>query len=185
MKILRKIRVKIKMVGAFFIIALLMAIVGLIGINALKQVNINSQDMYENSLQSIYRLTDMQKNLIRDKDDIIQLVYLKDNVKNYALKQEININTATDNIHITNIEKIPMKDSDRKLWNTYKTQLKQYREDRDRIIKLLDNNDVDRAIREYENSSIKWDSIFQTIDNLVATRSMEAKLFNDSNITSL
>ncbi|AJA47390.1 methyl-accepting chemotaxis protein [Clostridium pasteurianum DSM 525 = ATCC 6013] len=183
MKILGKIKVRVKMVCAFLIITVLIAVVGVIGMSSLKKVNANSQDMYKNSLQNIYMLTDMQKNLIRDKSDIIQLVYLKNPVKNFALKQEINTNVSTNNIHIANIEKIPMKDSDKKLWDTYKSQLQQYREDKKKILQLVDNNDFDGAIKEYENSVNKWETMFQTIDNLVATNSMGAKLTNENNMS--
>lgn len=181
-KILGKIKVRVKMICAFLIIAVLIAVVGIIGINSLKKVNMNSENMYKNSLQNIYMLADMQKNLIRDKSDIIQIVYLKNPVKNFALKQEIDTNTNTNNIHITNIQKIPMKDSDKKLWDTYKGQLQQYREDKKKILQLVDNNDFDSAVKEYENSVTKWETMFQTIDNLVATNSMEAKLTNESNM---
>lgn len=182
MNVLGKIKVKIKMVGAFFMIVLLIIIVGITGISSLKKVNLNSQNMYNKSLQNIYLLSDVQKNLIKDKVDIIQLAYLKNPAKNFALKQDITTNINANNVHIKNIEKIQIKDSNKKLWNTFKNQLQQYRNDKKKIIQLVDNNDFDGAVSSYETGAVRWELMFQTIDNLVATNSLEAKATNDNNM---
>lgn len=44
--------------------AILICVVGAIGIMPLKTVNANSKDMYSTSLQNVYMLTDMKENFI-------------------------------------------------------------------------------------------------------------------------
>ncbi|MCI1714865.1 methyl-accepting chemotaxis protein [Clostridium sp.] len=179
---LDKIKVKVKIVSAFFIIVLLIVAVGITGITSLKKVNLNSQNMYSDSLQKIYMVSNIQKNLIKDKDDIVQLTYLKNPAKNYALKQDVTTNTNADDIYIKDIEKIHMKDSDKKLWDTFKNQLQQYREDKKKILQLVDNSNFDGAVSAYETGAVKWELMFQTIDSLVATNSLQAKSTNDNNM---
>ncbi|MDR3598446.1 MCP four helix bundle domain-containing protein [Clostridium sp.] len=57
-------RVKIKLILSFIIVAILICVVGAIGIMPLKTVNANSKDMYSTSLQNVYMLTDMKENFI-------------------------------------------------------------------------------------------------------------------------
>ena len=56
MGFLKNIKVRTKLIVSFIIVAILIGVVGAIGIMSLKTVDANSEEMYSNSLQSVYML---------------------------------------------------------------------------------------------------------------------------------
>lgn len=78
-----------KMLLAFLIIVIIIALIGSVGIFSLDKVNLNSRNMYSDNLQSVYSLTDIKQQLVRRQNDIVQIVYLRDENKLSALLEDI------------------------------------------------------------------------------------------------
>lgn len=89
MLFLRKIKIGQKMLLAFLIIVIIIALIGSVGIFSLDKVNLNSRNMYSDNLQSVYSLTDIKQQLVRRQNDIVQIVYLRDENKLSALLEDI------------------------------------------------------------------------------------------------
>ena len=78
MNLLKNVRVRVKLIVAFLIVAFLIGIVGGVGIMSLKNVGENAKKMYSQNLQSVYMITDMKQNLTETKSDLSDLLNTKD-----------------------------------------------------------------------------------------------------------
>lgn len=89
MKIFKNIKVKTKLIGAFLLVTLLIAIVGGISIYSVKSLSTNSSNMYNIGMQSVFASEDINQNILEIKSDTLQLIYLKDSSKKVMLEKEI------------------------------------------------------------------------------------------------
>lgn len=70
MNLFKKVKVRTKLIISFLVLSLLISIVGTVGTVSLKNVSINSENMYNDNMQSVYMLTDMRQNLMMQKKQI-------------------------------------------------------------------------------------------------------------------
>jgi len=178
---LKNIKLRTKLMISFIIIALLIAVVGIIGMVSLKTVNTNSEDMYSRRLQSVYMLTDMEQNLTEVKSDMLQLVYMKDASKKNNLEKDIQLNKDEDEKYIENYGKLPMNDTEKQIWSTFKTQVDKNRTLRENIIKLVDAGNFDEAVKQYEQIGTIRDAMFASLDKLINVNTDNAKMKNSDN----
>ena len=108
MKFFVNLSVRKKLISAFLIVAVLIAVVGAVGTISLKKVATNSESMYDDNTQSIYIITDMRQNLTQINNDILQLVYIKDSSKKADIEKEIQVNEDENDKYIAIYEKLPM-----------------------------------------------------------------------------
>ncbi|MBP2032003.1 methyl-accepting chemotaxis protein [Clostridium algifaecis] len=181
MGFLKNIKVRIKLIVSFIIVAILIGIVGAIGILSLKTVDTNSEEMYSNKLQIIYELTDMRQNLTEAKSDLLQLAYVRDNSKKADLEKDIQVNKDESNKYIIDYEKITMTDTEKQIWSTFKNQLEQYRTLRDNVIKFGDAGNFNEAVNQYQKIPAVRDATFQSLDKLINLNLDSAKTFNIDN----
>ncbi|MFT8315955.1 MAG: methyl-accepting chemotaxis protein [Clostridium sp.] len=181
MKILRKIKVKVKITIAFLIIVLIIGVVGAIGMNSLKKSNLNSENMYNNNLQGVHALIDMQENLAMVNTNILQLMYVRDDSKKASILKNIQGNTEQDSNYVTQYEKLPMDNSEKALFEKYKVQLQEFRTEKEKVLTLINNNNFDEAAIQYKQMSGKWDPMFSSIDNLIKINVNKAKITNAEN----
>ncbi|MCE5222132.1 MAG: methyl-accepting chemotaxis protein [Clostridium sp.] len=181
MNFLKNMKVRRKLITSFIIVAILIGIVGSIGIRSLKTVDTNSGYMYSNNLQSVYMLTDMKQMFIQVKSDVIQLVFVRDESKKADLEKDIQINVDENNKYITAYEKLPMNDAEKQILSTYKNQLGQYRNLRDNVIKLVDAENYDEAVKQYQQIPVMIESIMENLDKLITVNLDDAKTANLNN----
>lgn len=179
----KNIKVKTKLILSFIIVSLLIAAVGIIGIRALKTTEVNSEDMYSNSTQSIYMLTDMKQNLTEIRSDALKLVYEKEPlISNADVEKDIQDNRKVNDKYLAAYEKIPMNTLEKQVWTAYKEQLKQYRTEMDNVIKLVDAKNYEEADKELRNvvTPIRT-AMLQSLDKLINANLQQSKLTNDDN----
>jgi methyl-accepting chemotaxis protein len=176
--VLKKAKVKTKLILAFLVIALLITVVGIVGIISLKNMDVNSQDMYSNKLQGVYMLTDFGQNLRASEADMLQLVYVRDASQKDALEKDIKENTDQNNEYIANYEKLPMYDLDKQQWTTFKNQLNQYRAKKNNVIKLINDNNFDEALKQYVGMPKISDDMIDSLNKLTNTNFDSAKIAN-------
>ena len=150
MGFLKNVKVKTKLIISFIIVAILIGVVGIIGITSLKTVDANSEDMYINSLQSVYMMTDLKQKLTEVESDVLQLVYVRDDSKKADLEKDIQVNKEENDKYIASYEKLPMSDEEKQIWPIFKNQLEQYRTLRGNVIKLVDAGNFDEAVKQYQ-----------------------------------
>ncbi|WP_368488285.1 methyl-accepting chemotaxis protein [Clostridium sp. BJN0013] len=178
MRFLRNIKVRVKLTLSFIIVAVLIGVIGIVEITSLRTINTNSQSMYNNELLGVYMLTDMNKNLIQSRNDIVELIYVKDESRKSYLKNDIQINVNKNEKYIVAYEKIPINNIQKQVWETYRSQLKTYRVLRENIIKLVDEGDFQQANKQYQSLVISGDLMMSNLNKLIDENLNQAKAFN-------
>ena len=181
MNLFKKVKVRTKLIISFLVLSLLISIVGTVGTVSLKNVSINSENMYNDNMQSVYMLTDMRQNLTEAKSDILQLVYVKDSTKRADLEKDIQSNTDENNNYIASYEKLPMTAEKEQNYQIFKDQLQQYRNIKENLLSLVDNNNYVEAANQYTKLSEADATMFETLDKLVNANLDDAEKSNSDN----
>jgi len=184
MNFLKNVKVKIKLIVAFLCVALLIGIVGVLGIVSLKNVGENAEKLYKQNLQTVYMVTDMKQNLTEIKSGMLQLVYVKDSSKRVDIEKSIQKNKDENDTYISELEKLPMSDEEKKIYDTFNINLNQYRILRENVIKLADAENFSDAEKQYLEIPKSRDAMFDSLTKLIEINLNDAKSAND-NINSI
>lgn len=187
MNLLKNIQVKIKLIAAFLIVAVLIGIVGGVGIISLKNVGENAKKMYSQNLQNVYMLTDMKGNLNEIKSNIAELLRNndeKDSSIKDKLEKSIQENKEENNKYISGLENNLVGDDQQKIFEQFNNELVQYRELRENIIKLIDANNYVDAAEQYKDIPKVTDALFSSIEKLIDENLKESNLANDNIIST-
>ena len=183
MNLLKNVKVRIKLTVGFLIVAILIGIVGGVGIVSLKNVGENAKKMYAQNLQSVYMITDMKQNLTQIKSDLGDLLNTQNEKESSIidkLEKDIQINKEEDDKYISQLEIIPMGDDEKKIYDEFISYSNQYRILRDNVIKLIDAENYLGAKEQYKDIPKITDTMFQNLDKLIESNLNESKVANDN-----
>ncbi len=181
MNLLKNVKVKPKLIGAFILVALLIGIVGGIGVISLKTAEKNSEKMYTNNLRAVYILTDMQQNLTEVKSNILELLYVQNPSEKDKLEKNITDNNTQDNEYMKECDQLLTDEKQKNIYNNFNNDLQQYRTVRANIIKLIDAGNYEEAVKQYKDILQTSDTILNNLDQLIELNLNEAKASNDIN----
>ena len=181
MLMLKDIKVKTKLISSFLIMAILIAIVGMIGRTSLKTSDANSKAMYNDDLQSVQLLTDIKQSLNSSRSNILELVYMKDASSKSDLEKQIQSNIEIEDKDIASYENISMDANEKQLWPTIKDELNQYRTLTDKVIKFTDAGSYDEADNQYRQIQDIGNSLMSDIDKIININTESAKTDNLNN----
>lgn len=181
MNFFKNMKVRTRLILSFIAVAMLIGVVGTIGVMSLKTVDANSQSMYGNNLKSVYMLTDMRQNLIEVKEDVTELIYVKDESKKVSLEKDIQAQVDENSKYMTAYEKLPMNNMEKQIWPKLKNQIQESRDLRDGVIKLIDDGNFDEAIKQYQSMPVIRDSMITNLDKLINANLNNAKTENLNN----
>lgn len=181
MNLLKNVKVKPKLIGAFVLVALLIGIVGGIGVISLKTAEQNSEKMYSNNLRAVYILTDMQQNLTEVKSNILELLYVQDPSEKDKLEKNITDNSTQDNEYMKECDQLLTDEKQKNIYTDFNNNVQQYRTVRANIIKLMDSGNYEEAIKQYKDTFQTYDAIISNLNQLIELNLNEAKASNDSN----
>ncbi|AYF53697.1 methyl-accepting chemotaxis protein [Clostridium botulinum C] len=182
---LKRISVKRKLSISFFLLAILIAISGTIGIINTGRLNNNSKKMYFKSLKSIEYIQDIKNNLDEERAAILNIIYNEDmslQDKNNLLNHII-IELRDKNINLLKkYENIPFNENERNNYNDFKLDLEKYRQARAALVGLVQKEDLQNAKTVFI-SNIK--PIRKEVDNklnsIIDMNIESAKLSNNEN----
>lgn len=179
--LLKNVKVKVKLMVSFVVVAVLIVIVGVMSIISLKTVAANSESMYGNNLQCVYILTDLKQNLTEAKSDTLQLVYLNDISKRANLEKDIQQNKDESDRYLENYKSLIMNDTEKQIFPIFKDELGQYRTLRENIIKLVDAENFDEAVKQCGQFLNLENTVFDDLEKLINANLDEAKAANSNN----
>lgn len=169
MKILKKIKVRTKLIWAFLLGALFIAIVGGISIYSIKSLSTNSSNMYTIGMQSVFWSENIKENVSEIEKDILQLIYIKDDSKKSTLQKEVNTDISEITSNIASLKTLQMNGASS---NIYSNENK-FIDLTNQTVKLLDDNDYEGAINKYkeivEISTDLVTSLDKEVDNNLST----------------
>ena len=183
MNIFKNIRVRTKLIVAFLIVALFIGIVGGVGIISLKNVGENAKKMYSQNLRSVYILTDMKQNLTEIKSDIAEMLNSKDEessaIKDKLIKS-IQENKDEDDKYISELQNLLRDDDEKKVFEEFNSELKQYRDLRENLIKLMEAGNYTSAAEKYRDVPKITDVLFADVEKLIEANLKESSIANDN-----
>nr|WP_081098815.1 methyl-accepting chemotaxis protein [Clostridium beijerinckii] len=187
MNLLKNVKVRIKLITAFIIVAVLIGIVGRVGITSLKNVGENAKKIYDQNLQMVYMLTDMKQKLTETKADLLELKYEqydKDSERKIQLEKIIQENNEENNEYIGQIESVPMNNEEKEIYNVFFNNLKQFIIISGNTIKLMDAENYMGASEQYKDLPKVTDSMLDNLEKLIQSNLNESKVANDNIIST-
>lgn len=167
MNMLKKIKISQKLIISYVAIAILVFVVGFIGITQMQKINANANIIYSDDMRSIELLNNLKGGLLENRSQTIFLI-------NPANKSEINLYEA-------NIEKLKNQNNDfekqyeamsltkdeKSMYKTLTDNQSNYSELRDQIIQFINQGNYDKAQQSFDNAISYNQKMLETIDQLV------------------
>ncbi len=145
MKWFGNLKIRVKLIGCFIILALFAGLIGFIGISNMSTENERGEEMYQYFLTS-KKLADIQKNLLVVRSDYLLMLYDRDTSlfqKRYDDIAECSNNT---NAILSELDTAKLSVEEREIFDSIKDDLEKYREIRNQNIELIKNQKYDEAV---------------------------------------
>lgn len=181
MKWFRNLKMANKLIYSFLLIALLVGIVGYIGISNMNKINTNAKSMYYDNLLPADQLKTVNLNLSNIRSNNLLLLYENDVLKTAEYKKEIEQWVEEDNKLLAEYEKTNMTAKEKELYPKFQEALKTYREERKVFLQAIDVQDKMKAadaLEETNESRIKMQTV---LDELVKVKIESARSTNENN----
>ncbi|MCX7710179.1 MAG: methyl-accepting chemotaxis protein [Clostridia bacterium] len=174
-------RIRVKLILSFLILAVFTAVVGIIGISNMYTIDQRTEDMYYNNYLPVQDLTSLQRNLLFIRSNFLLMVYEKDTSKLQQRIEEINKWTAEDNDFLKRYEPTIQSEEERALFNTINENLAPYRQIRTEALRLVQEgkyNEAAAMVPEFAKAREKVDS---SVANLIAYNTKMAQKTSETN----
>jgi len=146
MKLFKNFKIAQKLILSFIIVAILIGVVGFIGIYNMKSINNNAVTMHDYNLETVKDLTAIKENFNEVRIDLLKLIYEKNSdQQNDIIKKDINeLFNETNNL-IASYEKTLISKSEEKTFSQLKENSKAFIDSSNSAIKYVDANNYDAA----------------------------------------
>jgi methyl-accepting chemotaxis protein len=176
MKWFKNLKTAKKLILSFILVALFIAIVGLIGISGMKEINSRAVSMHDYNLESIKQLTTVRQNIGDVRYNVLKIVYQKnlDN-QNDELKKEVDQLSNENDTIIVNYEKSLLDAGDEKtVFAKLKNDLQAYSEEYELIIKLAKENNYTDAEANFPKLTPLRKNVFDDLSSLIEMNTSQA-----------
>jgi methyl-accepting chemotaxis protein len=162
----RNLKIKVKLVLCFVVLAIVTGIVGLIGINSMDSIKTSSDNMYDNNSVPSLNLSKLQTSLQEVRANQVLAVYERNPETVQSRIDKIQELGQSNDKFLKNYEKTITNEENRELYNNMMKSLASYREIR--------SANLERA------KSLKYDEALATLDKVT-----EARLNLDEDVQKL
>jgi methyl-accepting chemotaxis protein len=168
MKWFQNLKTAQKLISAFILVALLIVVVGVIGIKNMKAINSNAISMHDYNLESIKQITTIRRNVADIRFDVLKIDSQRNlNNQNESLVKEINQLSNDNNRIISDYEKSLLSDEEKPAFTKLKKDLETYKNAYDLVIKYANENNYDAADANYTKLAAIRADIFNDMDSLL------------------
>jgi methyl-accepting chemotaxis protein len=181
MRWFNNLKIRFKLILCFFIVALFVAVVGIIGIFSMNKIITNSNILYTEDFQSLKDLQQFNSNTLHIRLEIIDLIINKDASKVNETKTNINTFRKQNDEIIKNYGQTDLSDDEKKTYEEVKANLTDYRNLCDQTINLVSEEKYDDAMNLSKECADIREKLTNNIDKLVQISEEEAVERNDSN----
>jgi len=164
----KNLKISQKLISSFIIVALLIGVVGFIGLYNMNRINTNAVIMHDYNLESIKTLTATKQNFADIRSDLLKLVYQQNkNNQNTTLKKEISELLNETNSLIDTYEKSLLSKSEVATFSQLKENVDNFVSAINTITKLTDENDYDAADANFSKITEARKNIYENMDTLI------------------
>ena len=182
MKLLNNLKISRKLILCFVLVSLFIGEVGLVGMLDMKKISTNATSMYEDSLNSLNALNTIKGNSLQLQTQFYLLVYSKDSSKLAETKDLMDKLKTQNNTLLDQFGKLNLDTNEKKLLNDYNNILAQYRDARDKVVKLVEEGKYDEAIPALQDSAKIRTNMSDILDQLIQYNVSQAADANTSNL---
>lgn len=184
MKWYNDLKIKIKLLSAFILIALFISVVGIIGIIGMKEINSRAVSMHDYNLASVKELTTIRQNSGDIRYDVIKIVY-NINLKNNGAdqKNEIKKLEAENDTIIAKYEKSLLSEGEKDSFESLKIHLKEYKQSYDLLIKATEENNYAFAMAEFPNLATPRSNVYNDLNALLKSNTDQADSDYNENLS--
>jgi methyl-accepting chemotaxis protein len=164
----RNLKIRVKLVSCFVVLAIITGIVGYIGIDSISVINKNSDNLYKNNAVPSLNLSKIQTQLQNVRSNHLLALYEKSPEKLQSRLDEIKKSADANTEVLTKYETAITSDEDRELFNLVKKSLEEYRTTRGVNVELIKEQKYDQALAELTpvtESRLKLDESLQNLIN--------------------
>jgi methyl-accepting chemotaxis protein len=167
MKWFSNLRIKVKLILSFIILAVFTGIVGFIGISNMNAINTRGDEMYKNNFISAQNLATIHKSLLVIRSNYFLMVYERDASKFQSRVDEINKYSEQNNKLIKEYENSVLSQEEKGLFNKFKASLDEYRKIRTEHIAIIQSGRYDEVIAKIGEFAKARETVEGDISSLV------------------
>lgn len=182
MKWFNNMRMAQKLISCFVLIALLIGVVGFLGINNMRKINSNAMTLHNDNLMSIEELMQIKQNLSDIQINFLKLTFTEDSSNNGQFEKEVS-QKKDSNMHLMKeFEKKQLSKEEQDLYAQLKSLMDKYMSARDETVKLVinDNNykDAQANFSKVTDAQVK---MIEVLDKLIQINMKEANDLDTAN----
>lgn len=177
MNFMNDVKWKVKLTIGFLILACLVGLVGYIGVKELTIINNNGSLIYSKDLIAIEELNHIRTNFLKNRSSIILFYSTTDKLKQLTIKQNIAMVSEDNNKSEQDYEKTfsnTFSSTEKQLYNDFRSSQVDYRDNRTKLIQLVEAGNLLEAGTLLEQSIQANDKALSNLDKLVTLCEQEA-----------
>lgn len=182
MKWYKNLKIAQKLVSCFILMAVLIGIVGFIGIKNMNTIFSNSKDMYSIYLKGVSDIKSIDENLQHINVDVLLSLYEKDKNKLSQYEEEISRLKQDNDKLIEDYKKAIVISEDRELFDQFEKELVIYRNERANLFNYIHDGNYTQAVAESSKLIESWKKISGIIKKEV---DLNMKLADDAYTNNL
>ena len=157
-----------KLIPAFIVIALLIVLVGSIGIRNMQTLKKNAQEMYNQNLVSIQKINKVKQDTLEIRYDLLKISNQgnKEN-QNPGLVKEIQDFAADTDAILNDYEKNLLTEDQKSTFKDIKSNLNDFRTVYGDVIKLADAQDFEKSKTRFTEIATSRANLFKGLDTLI------------------
>lgn len=185
MKFFKNLKMVQKLVPAFLIIALLIGIVGFIGINNMRIINANAVSMHDYNLRSIRYLSTLRQNVADVRGDLFRLIYLENTDDDKEdLENGIAAYLQENSTIIDTYEKTLLSKEEEQVFRQLKNDIKEYEGVLAIVMKFVHENKYKEANASYSKVSEARVKVYSSLDKIMKENTRQAdEAYQENNLT--
>lgn len=182
MNFMRKFSVGKRLIFSYTLLFVIIIMVGIIGLKSLSKVNNASNSMYNTDLVSIDILHRLDENSLQINNNVLSLIYDKDELMVKKLNNDISTAFEQGNSFIEQYNELDLDDYQKKELSNFNESYKAYKEKGQLILNLVKENKLDEALLNYRNLTISQSNVAASLTKLLEYSSIKAKDGNNENM---
>lgn len=179
MKLFLNLKIRTKLIASFVVVALLIAVVGYIGVSNIRETNGNLGYMYSENLIPMIDLFEIQKNLLLLRSEMLSIIY---DTEASVTKHKSNIERLfKENDKLSqDFAKTKLSDKEKQIFAQYGESIKLLRSKQDEVIKLVEDGHLDEADRQFPEAARAGEKSEQFLEQLIVLNKELAKNQDDN-----
>lgn len=181
MKILKNLKIAQKLILCFLFIAIIMGVVGFIGISEIRKINSNANSMYEDNLIHLREVDELKENFLQIHSDLTSLLSTKDDMRKKEIEAEIEKLTKEDMVISEKFENSNATGEEKEILTNFMKLHEDYMMARKDFMNFIDENKYEEAQMAFEMVTEARNKTFDSINTIIELNLKEAKEANKTN----